>query len=169
MPIPTAPLSGASIATSWGTPVHLATFTPAGCLAEGAPVTMLAAEAYRDIPIDTPVIDPGTFVDVANDRIEIPTDGGGVYIISLECLSDGGATTGKSSIVLRRNGSEIGRSQEDNEGSLDVGLNICVVAVLDEGDLISVRGRQLGTGTLASIYVRRIHVVRIGYELGIAY
>jgi hypothetical protein len=168
MPIPTAPLSGASIATSWGTPVHLATFTPAGCRAEGAPVTMLAAEAYRDIPFDA-TTDPGGWYDGSGaGAAVVPSEGAGWHLIVARFVSDNGATTGKTSLVLRRNGSEIARAQEDNEGSLNVGLQMVALEDLSEGDSISIRGRNLGTGTLPSVYVAQISIIRVGWQLGIA-
>lgn len=166
MPTPTQPVSGATIASAWGAAVHQYTFTPAGCILYGTAVTMLAAEAYREVPIDEIESDPGGWAS-GGDECVVPTNGAGIYLIAANLISDGGATTGKTSIVLWRNGSEIGRAQEDNEGSLDVSLTIIAVETLEDGDEIRLRGRNLGTGTLPVVYLRQLTLVRIGNEIGI--
>jgi hypothetical protein len=169
MPIPTEPVSGANIASVWGSSIHNAQFTPAGFIGAGDPVTMLAAEAYRDMPFDA-TTDPGGWYDGAGaGQAVVAAEGAGLYLIVAHLISDGGAAlTGKTSIVLWRNGTEIGRAQEDNEGTLDVGLTLVALEVLEEGDAIRMRGRNLGTGTLPSVYVRHIAIVRVGWEIGIA-
>lgn len=168
MPIPTEPVGGASIASVWGSAIHNATFTPAGFIGAGDPVTMLAAEAYRDIPFDA-TVDPGGWYNGSGaGSADVPAEGAGLYLIVVHVVSDGGATTGKTSLVLWRNGTEIARAQEDNEGTLDLGLTLVALEVLEEGDAIRMRGRNLGTGTLPSVYVRQISIVRVGWEIGIA-
>jgi hypothetical protein len=167
MPTPTEPVSGASIASAWGSSIHNYVYNPAGFIGSGDPVTMLTAEAYRDLPLDA-TSDPGTWYDAGNDRAIVPDDGAGLYLIVATCISDGGATTGTTGVVLRRNGSEIGRAQADNEGSNDVGLTVTAVEALEEGDIISMRGRNLGTGTLPTVYIRRLTIIKLGNEIGIA-
>jgi hypothetical protein len=166
MPTPTEPVSGATIASAWGSAIHNYVFNPAGFIGgTGGAVTMLAGEAYTDIPFDA-TSDPGTWY--GSDTAVVPNDGAGLYLIVASLVSDGGATTGTTGVVLRRNGSEIGRAQADNEGSNDVGLTVVAVEALEEGDVISLRGRNLGTGTRPDVYVRRITIVKLGNEIGIA-
>jgi hypothetical protein len=167
MPTPTEPVSGASIASAWGSSIHNYVYNPAGFIGSGDAVTMLTAEAYRDLPLDA-TSDPGTWYDSGNDRAIVPSDGAGLYVIVATCISDGGATTGTTGVVLRRNGSEIGRAQADNEGSNDVGLTITALEALEEGDIISLRARNLGTGTLPTVYIRRLTIIKLGNEIGIA-
>jgi hypothetical protein len=167
MPTPTEPVSGATIASAWGSSIHNYVYNPAGFIGSGDPVTMLTAQAYRDLPLDA-TSDPGSWYDAGNDRAIVPNDGAGLYLIVATCISDGGATTGTTGVVLRRNGSEIGRAQADNEGSNDVGLTVVAVEALEEGDIISMRGRNLGTGTLPSVRIRRLTILKLGNEIGIA-
>jgi hypothetical protein len=166
MPTPTEPISGASIASAWGSSIHQYVFTPAGFIGgSGGAVTMLAGEAYTDIPFDA-TSDPGTWYGA--DTAVVPADGAGLYLIVASLVSDGGATTGTTGVVLRRNGSEIGRAQAANEGANDVGLTVVAIEALDDADVISLRGRNLGTGTRPDVYVRRLTIIKLGNEIGIA-
>jgi hypothetical protein len=166
MPTPTEPVSGATIASTWGSTIHRYVFTPAGFIGgTGGAVTMLAGEAYTDIPFDA-TSDPGTWY--SSDTAVVPSDGAGLYLIVASLVSDGGATTGTTGVVLRRNGSEIGRAQADNEGSNDVGLTITALELLDDADVISLRGRNLGTGTRPDVYVRKLTIIKLGNEIGVA-
>jgi hypothetical protein len=168
MDIPTTPVSGASVASVWGQAVHYASFTPAGASVQGDPVTMLSAQAYRDVDISNPVSDPGTWYDAGNNRLLAPDDAAGIYIVHAELVSDGGATTGATGVVLRQNTTERARVQADNEGSTDVGLSLSAILTIADGDTISLRARNIGTGTLPTVYLRLLTLVRVGAEFGIA-
>jgi hypothetical protein len=163
---PTRPVTGASIASVWGQQVHDFTFAPAGCTVSGGAVTMLAGDAYRDLPIDTAVDDPGGYADVGANRLEIPTDGDGLYLIVLWCSTDDGDAGDETGVVLRVNSTEIARAQVGNEGSTVVTLGVTALEDLSVGDLISVRARQIGGGADASVHIRRLSIVRVGAELG---
>lgn len=166
MPIPTRPVSGAVIGSVWGIGVHDFTFAPAGCILSGGDVAMLAAQAYRDLPIVTADEDPGGYLDAANLRAEVPADGEGLYLIVLRVNSDDGAATDETSVILRVNGVEAGRATAGNEGATDVTLELTLIEPLSVGDQISVRARQLGVGDRADVRVRSLSMVRLGYELG---
>ena len=168
MPTPTQPISGASIAAAWGASIHQYVFTPAGVFCNGSAVTMLAAEAYRDLPLGI-TSDPGTWFDPGNNRVIVPPNGAGLYLMVASVVSDGGATTGTTGVVLRVNGSEVARAQADNEGVNDVGLTVVAVEALEEGDIIGpLRAHNIGTGTLPDVYIRRLSIIKLGNELGIA-
>src|SRR5687768_12783547 len=113
MPVPTRPVSGAVIGSVWGQQVHDFTFAPAGCIVNGSVVTMLAAEAYRDLPIDAAADDPGGYLDAGNLRVEVPADGEGLYLIVMRVESDNGASGDLTSIDLRLNGASIGRANRE--------------------------------------------------------
>lgn len=163
---PTRPVTGASIASVWGQQVHDYTFAPAGSTISGGAVTMLAGDAYRDLPMDTAIDDPGGYLDAGANRLEVPTDGEGLYLIVLSCSTDDGDASDETGVVLRVNGSEIARSQVGNEGSTVVTFGIVALEDLSVGDLISVRARQIGGGADASVHIRRLSIVRVGAELG---
>jgi hypothetical protein len=163
---PTRPVTGAAIASVWGQEVHDYTFAPAGCTVTGGAVVMLAGDAYRDLPIDTAVDDPGGYADLGNNRLEVPTDGDGLYLILVSCSTDDGDAGDETGVVLRLNGTEIARAQVGNEGSTVVTFPIMAVEDLSVGDLLSLRARQIGGGADASVHIRRMTIVRIGAELG---
>jgi hypothetical protein len=97
MPLPSRPVSGTTIDSEWGQAVHDYTFAPSGCQASGGAVTVSTSAVQ--LPIDTAVDDPGGYVDIAGDRIVIPTGGDGLYNLSLS------ANTGSSGWV-RNSGHE---------------------------------------------------------------
>ncbi len=166
MPTPTRPVASAVIGTVWGQQTHDYTFAPAGCIVSGADVVMLAAEAYRTLPLDTADEDPGGYLDAANDRVEVPADGAGLYLIVLRIQSDDGAAGDVTSVVLQLNGADIGRTNRENDGPTDVVIDLTVVEPLTTGDQVSVRARQFGSGARADVRVRALTLVRLGAELG---
>lgn len=166
MPAPTRPVTGASIASVWGQAVHDASFAPVGCIVQGGLVSMLSGQAYRTLPLDTAHDDPGGWLDASNDRLEVPDDAEGLYLIHLYAKSDNGDAGDATGVVLRVNTTELGRSQMQNEGTQDVILTVTTITELSAGDLITVRARQIGTEDDASVQVNRLYVVRLGYEMG---
>ena len=166
MPLPTRPVSHASIASVWGQQVHDYTFAPAGMLCSGGTITAPAADAWGTLPIDTAVDDPGGYVDTANNRVEIPTDGAGLYVFRIRVSSDDGAATDRSQIRLTVNGSEVYRNTETQEGGDIITLNIGAMVDVTVGDLLRVQARQVGSGARASLTLTGFDMVRIGFERG---
>ena len=82
MPLPTRPVADATIETDWGQAIHDYTFAPAGCLVSGSAVSMPSGGTLATLDLSTADDDPGGYLDAANDRIVIPTDGEGLYAIS---------------------------------------------------------------------------------------
>jgi hypothetical protein len=166
MPTPTRPVASAVIGTVWGQQVHDYTFAPAGCIVSGAGIFMLTGNAYRDGSINTADEDPAGYLDAANDRVEVPTDGAGLYAIVLSAITLHGAASDETGIVVRLNGSEIGRVQAGQEDETEVSMNLTLIEPLTVGDQISLRCRQIGSGDRAAVAVRSLSLVRIGAELG---
>ena len=163
---PTRPVSGASIASVWGQQVHDYTFAPAGCDVAGAGVVMLASAATRTLPIDTAAQDPGGYMDAGSNRLEVPTDGEGLYLIVLRASTINGATTDETRVFIQVNGSPIGVATIGNEGGTTLSLPLVVFADLDVGDLITVHGYQAGSGARATVGITSLAIVRLGAEFG---
>jgi len=166
MPLPTRPVSMAAIASEWGQQVHDYTFAPAGAICSGGSITAPTADAWATLPIDTAVDDPGGYVDTANNRIEIPTDGSGLYAIRCRVSSDDGAATDRSQIRFRVNGTEIHRNTETQEGGDIITLNVSTFADFTVGDLITVQARQVGSGARATLTLTSLEIIRMGFERG---
>lgn len=166
MPVPSRPVTATTIASEWGQQVHDYTFAPAGCRVSGVGQFMLTGNAYRDLDLSVADEDPAGYLDVANSRVEVPTDGAGLYLIVLSAITDHGAASDETGIVLRVNGTEVGRVQVGNEDETDVSMQLTLIEPLTVGDQISLRGRQIGSGARAATAVRSLTLVRIGAELG---
>jgi hypothetical protein len=167
MSLPARPVDGAEIATDWGQTVHDYTFAPAGGIVSGADVTASTGSlVYRTLPLDTAVDDPGGWLDSANDRLEVPTDGAGLYLFRAWVRSDEGATADSTRAIIRVNGTEVARATEGNEGSTAISVVIVTPVQLVEGDQVDVRAAQWGTGARATLGVVSLFWVRLGAEFG---
>lgn len=166
MPTPTRPVSGASIASDWGQAVHDYTFAPAGAHVSGAAVNMLAAAAARTLPLDTPVSDPGGYLDATNDRLEVPTDGEGLYLFHARVGTINGASSDETRLSLRVNGTQVATATVENDGAVSVSIPLTAVLVLTAGDLVDIRAWQIGSGARAAVTVASLVLVRLGAELG---
>jgi hypothetical protein len=167
MPVPTRPVDGAEIATDWGQEVHDHTFAPAGCrVSSSAPVEMAPAAAYTNMPLDTAEDDPGGWLDAANDRIVVPADRGGLYLMTTRAISDNGEDTDETRVQTRVNGAEVFRTQLGNEGATAVHHVGALILALTAGDIITVRALQVGSGDRADVEVRELAIVRLGAEIG---
>jgi hypothetical protein len=164
MPLPSRPVSGTTIDSEWGQAVHDYTFAPSGCQASGGTTTV--GTSTVQLPIDTAVDDPGGFVDIAGDRIVIPTDKDGLYNLSLSADTVTGATTSRTRVYIRVNGTGIGQSTDDNEGGTHVQLALNRTRQLTAGDIVTAHAIKLGTGTSPSVSVTELMIVRLGAELG---
>lgn len=167
MPVPDRPISLATVDSEWGQQVHDYTFAPAGCRCTGGDVAAPAASAWATLPIDTASEDPGGYVDTSGNRLEIPDGGAGLYLIIIRAASDDGANTDYAQFRLMINGTEYVRSPiRQQEGATVVSEYLTTSAPLEVGDLLTVQGRQIGSGTRAALSLTNLQIIRLGYELG---
>lgn len=167
MPVPSRPVTLTTIASAWGQWVHDFTFAPAGCIVNGASaLAMLSAGAYRKLNLDNAVSDPGGYLVAASDQLEVPADGGGLYLIQVNADSDNGATSDETNIRLQINGVDRAKDQLAQEGSTAVTLDVTWVGMISAGDIISVRARQVGSGDRADVRITSLTMVRLGDEMG---
>jgi hypothetical protein len=166
MPLPTRPVSLAAIASEWGQQVHDYTFAPAGVLVSGGALAAPAANAWGTLPIDTAVDDPGGYADTANNRLEIPAEGAGLYFCRVRVSSDDGDADDRSQIRLTINGTEVYRNTETQEGGDIITLYIGATIDVTVGDLVRVQARQVGSGTRAEFVLTGLELIRLGFERG---
>lgn len=167
MPLPDRPIDAAEIATEWGQQVHDYTFAPAGCRCTGGDVAAPSSDAWVTLPIDTASEDPGGYLDTVNNRAEVPANGAGLYSFTIRAASDDGDADDFAQFRLMINGAEFVRSPvRQQAGGTVVSEYINVTAALDVGDLVTVQGRQIGSGTRADLSLTNLLMVRIGFELG---
>lgn len=168
-PLPSEPVAGATIATDWGVQIHGYTFAPAGAQVHSGAARAMGAgnpSTLLKLHLDVADEDPGGYLDAANDQLEVPTDGGGLYLVSVTFRTDNGADTDETNVRLRINGADTGFAQVGNEGATAVFGTILVATILAAGDIISVYARQIGSGSRADVDVIDCTVVRIGAEFG---
>lgn len=167
MPVPDRPIDAAEIATEWGQQVHDYTFAPAGCRCTGGEVAAPSSDAWVTLPIDTASEDPGGYVDTSLNRLEVPDGGAGLYLVIIRAASDDGAASDFAQFRLMINGAEYVRSPvRQQEGGTVVSEYLTTSAPLEVGDLLTVQGRQIGSGTRADVSLTNLQIVRLGAELG---
>jgi len=167
MPVPTRPVTGASIASEWGQWVHDFAFAPAGCKVTGGQVSQAASPGSVIIlPLDTAVDDPGGYADLANNRLVIPPDGDGIYhVIGKVAANDGGTDIGRAWLYI--NGAESSVSPiATYDGGVTIITTILDVVELVEGDLLTIRSKQYGSGARADVWVSSLMILRVGAEFG---
>lgn len=166
MPIPDRPVSGASIESVWGQQIHDYTFAPAGCEVAGGGTTLGTTIAALDLSVT--VDDPGGFHDAANDRIEIPTDKGGLYLLTARAKSGDGTTGQSARLALLLNGSYIAFANIELETALVTPFApIACVLTLSAGDIISFGVLRFGGGGAgAYVNMESCQLVRIGAAYG---
>lgn len=164
---PTRPVSGATIASDWGQAVHDYTFAPAGVIAHGgAALAMLSAGAFRKLNLDVADEDPGGYLVVASDQVEVPAGGGGLYLCLISGNSDNGDAADETNPRLQVNGVDVARDQVQQEGATAVIWNIMWAGVIAAGDILSVRCRQIGSNARADVLIESFILVRLGDEVG---
>lgn len=167
MPVPDRPIDAAEIATEWGQQVHDYTFAPAGCRVGGGVVAAPTSNAWATLPIDTAVDDPGGYADLSNNRLEVPDGGAGLYLVVGRFASDDGDADDLCQFQLQVNGSEVATSPTRQQaGATVVSEYITTFVPLEVGDLVTARGRQIGSGDRAELNITRLEIVRLGYEYG---
>jgi len=166
MPTPTRPVTGASIASEWGQAVHDYAFAPAGCKVTGGQVSQAAAEGLIILPLDTAVDDPGGYADLANNRLEIPPDGDGIYhVIGKIAANDGDTDIGRAWLYVNGVQSSVSPVAQ-YDGGITIITTLLDVVELAEGDLLTIRSRQYGSGDRADVWVASLIILRVGAEFG---
>lgn len=167
MPVPDRPVSLASVDSVWGQQVHDYTFAPAGCRCTGGDVAAPSSDAWATLPIDTASEDPGGYVDTSGNRLEVPAGGAGLYLVIIRAASDDGDASDFAQFRLMINGAEFVRSPtRPQQGATVVSEYLTTSAPLEVGDLVTVQGRQIGSGTRAALSLTNLQIVRLGFELG---
>lgn len=169
MALPTRPVSGASIESTWGQAVHDYTFAPAGCRAHsGSATTLPNSLATVKINLDVADDDPGGYVDTANDQVEIPTNGEGLYHLSVRCTQTSG--TGSAwRFKIFINGSIYTHINFDvnSDGSQTqnaIGIDLPDMAA---GDIVSIHGNKIGaSGPDPNVSITHFQLRRVGAEYG---
>lgn len=169
MTTPTRPVTGAAIASVWGQAVHDYTFAPSGCEVHGTTGTSVGT-SFSKQNLSIADDDPGGYLDAANNQIEVPTDGEGLYLASIvfnTVNGSAGAGFGTRS-ALRLNGTNVAWGKEDNNGGTNVTFNIVWLGILSAGDILSVYSQRIGAGTSPDVTVNVFDLVRIGAGFGAA-
>lgn len=167
MTLPDRPVPSATIESDWGQAVHDYTFAPSGCRVHSSAATTCSTTALK-LQLDTVDDDPGGYLDAANDQIEVPAGGGGLYHVFVE----GNTVNGSSGsgfgtrIFLDVNGTTVSRGFEDNEGATNVVVPITWVGDLSAGDILTVKGQRRGGGSNPSVNITSLIMYRLGAELG---
>lgn len=167
MPVPDRPVAGAAIETEWGQAVHDYTFAPSGTSVHSSSATPCGTTSLK-LQLDTVDDDPGGYLDAANDQVEVPAGGEGLYHVFVQGNSvNGSAGTGQATrMQLAVNGSVVSTGIEDNEGATNVVVPITWVGDLAAGDILTVTGQRKGGGSNPSVSVTHFFAYRLGSELG---
>jgi len=166
MTVPSRPVASTVIETDWGQAIHDYVFAPAGCRVSGGNVAMLTASASRVLPIDTALDDPGGWADLAGNRLVVPTDKAGLYLMSLLAEEVNCPDTAEVRVYLQVNGANAARVTAGGEGSTNIPIAANIQQLLVAGDIIVVQAKQIGTGTLASVQIAALAVTRLGDTWG---
>lgn len=167
MAVPDRPDPGESIASEWGDAVHDYTFAPSGASVYGDANTSLTT-TFSKMSLNHVNEDPGGYLDNANNQVEIPTGGEGLYIIDVTISTiNGSAGAGFGTRAqLRLNGNGVAHGKEDNNGGTAVRFNLGCIRVLAATDILSVYCQKIGSGTAPDATVVDFTLVRIGAEFG---
>jgi hypothetical protein len=165
MPLPTRPVSGASIESVWGQEIHDWTFAPKGAdLTSSAGQTVSATLAHLNL--DTATDDPGGFLNAAGDEAEVPTGGDGLYLACLSLNVVNGDAGKYTRGYLFLNGTSYAADTVENEGGLNVTITITTPVTLSAGDILQAWAKRTAAGTNPTVTVNYLRLVRIGSEYG---
>jgi hypothetical protein len=162
---PTRPVSGASIAVDWGDEVHDRTFAPKGTRCNSVTARTVGTPSIKQ-NLDAALDDPGSWLDVANDQLEVPSGADGLYIgyVAVDSVNGDAGTSTRVSVLL--NGTSTWSGTTPNEGGSHVLVTVPIGGNLTAGDIITVFANRLGSGTNMSVVVDEVFLVRQGDELG---
>lgn len=166
MPIADRPVSGASIESVWGQQVHDYTFSPAGFDVSGSAAVGVAT-TYTTLNMDTVTDDPGGYLDAANDRVEIPTGGEGLYLGVINFRTTTGTTGQAVLCTYALNGTPTAAVSIDCVTGEAPQATLVFIEPLVAGDLINSQGRkQAAGGATPTVQIMSFRLVRIGADYG---
>ncbi len=164
MPLPDRPVSGASIATGWGTEIHDRVLAAKGTWLHG---TAQSVDPLEKLNLDNVDDDPGGWLDAANDRAEVPTDAQGLYLIVMAFNSVNGASSGElTRVSLNVNGVVVAYVSQENDGATNIKLSLTALVQLTAGDLLECYGEVRGGSNNATMTITSFRALRLTDALG---
>ena len=161
MPIPTRPAAGADVETDWGQEIHDRVFAPKGTRVRGAATSV--GSTVEQLPLEEALDDPGGWHTPASHLVEVPTDGGGLYLVSLRVQAD--ESDAVTRFYLYLNGAAVTGQGLIGEGSTSVAGTIFQPMELADGDQLTAWARR-GTGADPDVRVLELFAIRVGDSLG---
>jgi hypothetical protein len=162
---PTRPTSGASIESEWGQAVHDQTFAPKGTRVNSVTTRTVGTPSIKQ-NLDVALDDPGGWLDIANDQVEVPSGADGLYLgyVTVDAVNGDAGTSLRVSVLL--NGTSTWTGVTPNEGGSHVRATVALGGDLSAGDIITVFANMLGSGTNMTVVVTEFLLIRQGEELG---
>ena len=140
MPLPDRPVTITTIDSEWGQAVHDYTFAPKGCDVYSTTVNnpdMTPDDSYLDLVYDDP---GGGFLDAANNQVEVPTGGEGLYFVDVRVNAVNGGANTQTRAYIYLNGSPWRSGLEDNNGGTNVVVGVGGIINLTAGDTLQLPG-----------------------------
>jgi hypothetical protein len=160
--VPARPVSGAVIASAWGTDVHDRIYTPKGVVVNGAQITN--PTNFNPLPIDAVLAGDAAYANLASDVIAIPAGRDGLYQCSALVTAVSLAAAEIAWVELLHNGTVIaGAYFAPGMTTNTVPSSMGAIAALVAADQIYVRAVHLGS--TVKLKLERLSVVRIGHAL----
>lgn len=165
MPLPDRPVDGEDIATDWGQDVHDRVFAAKGCWLHG---TLQSVDATLEkLNLDNADDDPGSWLDAANDRAEVPTGAEGLYHVSVDFNSVNGDDGDLVRGFLYLNGANVGAAVGDSQDGVHIVFTLYKMLDLTAGDLLECYAQIRGPGGgSASVLVQSFRTLRATDALG---
>lgn len=166
--IPARPVSGAPIASAWGTDVHDRIYTPKGCIVGGAATAVPVGPLTR-LALDTLTAGDVAMLDAAGDRVVIPAGAGGLYAIEAAGTVAGPAAGAAAQVLVFAGPSAstpfiVGCVTPCfGAAAYEWSMGACI-ATIDDGQIVFVSAAVSGAAA-ASYQLRRLSVHRIGHAL----
>jgi hypothetical protein len=165
MPLPDRPVSHAAIESVWGQAIHDYTFAPAGGAFHSVTTNTVGGTPGK-LHLDLAYDDPGGYLDAANDQLEVPTGGEGLYVIFISINAVNGDAGTQTRGILRVNGTQVTSGIEDNDDGTNVTIPVMWLGELTAGDILTVYGQRRGSGTNPTTHITTLQMARIGAEFG---
>ncbi len=165
MALPTRPVSGAPIESAWGQVIHDRVLAAAGCdLYDTTPhnVNSTSSQLYLGLAHD----DPGGYLDAANNRAEVPTDGEGLYLIIATVNGVNGTAGEQFRVFILLNGTNVASGVATSAGGTNIRLSVPTMQALTATDQLEVWGQRVGSGTTPTLTVPQFTMLRLTDSYG---
>jgi hypothetical protein len=148
----------------WGDAIHDRVFAPAGVIVSGTgrSVPATSVQLYLGVPVD----DPGGWCDIPGNRLVVPADAEGLYIVAVRLNAVGGTAGDFIRCYLRVNGAEVSRAFETSEGGANIIMFMTTVIGLTAGDVVTVHAIKLSGGANPTVSVSNLSLIRHGAAIG---